>query len=305
MAHDHAAHQLDNGKISYTKAFALGIILNITFVVIEAGYGYFANSLSLMADAGHNLSDVLGLALAWGAAWLGTKKPSSKFTYGLGQTSILAALANAIMLLVAVGAIMWEAIVRLQHPEIVSSKIVIVVAAVGILINGVTALLFMSGRKSDLNIRGAYLHMLSDAAVSAGVVVAAIVISCTGWLWLDPVTSIAIGLVIVYGTWELLKDSIHLSIAAVPEGIEIEGVKTYLLSLQAVASVHDLHIWAMSTTENAMTAHLVIPVGHPGDNFIHEICEELERHFKIQHATIQIEKGDSHSHCKLEPDEVV
>ena len=306
-SHHHHGHHHghDHGPVSYNRAFAIGIVLNFAFVVIEAGYGFFANSLALMADAGHNLSDVVGLALAWGATWLSTRKPSARFTYGFGQTSILAALINALLLLIAVSGIIWEATVRLRHPEAVSSSVVITVAAIGILINGATALLFISGRKSDLNIRGAYLHMASDAVVSLGVVMAGIAMSYTGWLWLDPIVSLLISLVIVVGTWSLLRDSFRMALAAVPAGIEVKGIREYLGSVPGVTSVHDLHIWAMSTTQNALTAHLVIPAGHPGDEFIKKISHHLECKFNVNHATLQIELGDPAHKCELEPDDVV
>ncbi len=313
MDHTHHSHSHHHGHShgsshapnNFGRAFAVGIILNFAFVLIEAGYGYYANSLSLMADAGHNLGDVLGLALAWFAIWLGTKKPSQKYTYGLGQTSILAALLNALLLLVAVAGIVWESIARLRHPQLISGSIVIYVATIGIFINAGTALMFRSGKKSDLNIRGAYLHMAADALVSLAVVISGFIMSSTGWLWLDPVVSLIISAVIVFGTWELLRDSFNLAISAVPSTIKTEKVKQYLLSLNGVKAVHDFHIWAMSTTENALTAHIVIPTGHPGDHFLREISSELEHHFQIHHSTIQIEIANDSISCALESDEVV
>ena len=307
QSHDHGSHGHghSHAPASYNAAFAIGIALNFTFVIIEAFYGYFANSLALMADAGHNLSDVLGLLLAWGATYLATRKPSRKFTYGLRSSSILAALANAVLLLVAIGGIVWESIQRFSEPHAVNSSAVIVVAAIGILINGATALLFMSGRKTDLNLKGAYLHMLSDAIVSAGVVIAGIVIGYTALNWIDPAVSLVISVVIVWGTWGLLRDSIKLALNAVPDSINSENVRAYLQGLKDVREVHDLHIWAMSTTENALTAHLVIRAGRPGDKFLNDTSHHLEHDFGIHHSTIQIEMGDGDSVCKFAPDDVV
>ncbi len=303
--HDHDHHSHHHGPANYTKAFAIGITLNFVFVIIEAGYGYTSHSLALMADAGHNLSDVLGLLLAWGATYLATKKPSRKFTYGFRSSSILAALANAVFLLIAVGGIAWEAIQRFGEPHPVGATTVMAVAGIGILINGVTALLFMSGRKSDLNLKGAYLHMLSDAIVSAGVVVAGLVISFTGLNWIDPVVSLVISLVIVWGTWGLLRDSAKLALNAVPDSINGEEVFSYLKNLKDVTEVHDLHIWAMSTTETALTAHLIMKAGHPGDKFLKNLSHHLEHDFGINHPTVQIELADDGSPCELAPDEVV
>lgn len=258
-----------------------------------------------MADAGHNLSDVLGLLLAWGAAYLATKKPSKKYTYGFRSSSILAALGNAIFLLVAVGGIAWEAVQRFNDPQPIGTTTVMVVAGVGILINGVTALLFMSGRKHDLNLKGAYLHMLSDAVVSVGVVFAGILIAYTGEHWIDPAVSLAISAVIIVGTWGLLRDSVRLALHAVPESVDQEKVRQELSGLPEVREVHDLHIWPMSTTEVAMTAHVVIPGGHPGDKFLRQLSHKLEHDFGIHHMTIQIELGDTDGHCEQAPDEVV
>ncbi len=303
--HDHSHHGHSHAPIDFSKAFAIGIALNSMFVIIEAGYGYYANSLALMADAGHNLSDVLGLLLAWGATWLGKKKPSGRFTYGFGHSSILAALVNAIVLLLVVGGIIWEAIVRLGNPETVSSAVVMSVAAIGILINGTTALLFASGRKSDLNIRGACMHMAADALVSLGVVVTGAIMSFTGWLVLDSIVSIVIGVIIVIGTWSLLSESFILALAAVPAGIDTNKLKTYLSSIRGVSALHDLHVWAMSTKEIALTVHLMMPAGHPGDEVLAKISEDLDKQFKIQHVTVQIEIGDSKTVCRLQSDQVV
>jgi cobalt-zinc-cadmium efflux system protein len=289
---------------SFGTAFAVGIALNLTFVAVEFVYGVLANSMALVADAGHNLSDVLSLAIAWIASVLARRPPSSRLTYGLGGSSIVAALFNAVLLLVAVGAIAWEAILRLFHPEPVASGTVMIVAAVGIFINGATAWLFASGRKGDLNIRGAFLHMVADAAVSAGVVVAAAVILMTGWLWLDPLTSLAVVGLIVWGTWSLLRDSLAMSVSAVPAAIDPQAVRRYLESRPGVAAVHDLHIWPMSTTETALTAHLVLPAGHPGDEFLMQATTELKRRFGIGHTTLQIEVS-AETACQLAPDHVV
>jgi cobalt-zinc-cadmium efflux system protein len=273
-------------------------------VIIEVVYGFLGNSVALLADAGHNLGDVLGLLVAWTASVLVNRAPSARFTYGLRGSSILAALFNAIFLLLTVGAISWEAIQRFSNPEPVSGKTVMIVAAVGIIINGITAWLFASGRKGDLNVRGALAHMAADAFVSAGVVVAGLVILLTGWLWLDPLVSLAINAVIVWGTWGLLRDSVGMSMAAVPIQIDPAEVRRFIEGRAGVASLHDLHVWPMSTTEIALTCHLVIPAGHPGDAFIHGLFEELASRFKINHATVQIEV-DQHLACALAPDDVV
>jgi cobalt-zinc-cadmium efflux system protein len=289
---------------SFGTAFAVGIALNLAFVAMEFVYGVLANSMALVADAGHNLSDVLSLAIAWIASVVAKRPPSSRLTYGLGGSSIVAALFNAVLLLVAVGAIAWEAILRLFHPEPVASGTVMIVAAIGIVINGATAWLFASGRKGDLNIRGAFLHMVADAAVSAGVVVAAAVILLTGWLWLDPLTSLVVVGLIVWGTWSLLRDSLAMSVSAVPAAIDPQAVRRYLESRPGVAAVHDLHIWPMSTTETALTAHLVLPAGHPGDEFLMQATTELKRRFGIGHTTLQIEVS-AETACQLAPDHVV
>jgi cobalt-zinc-cadmium efflux system protein len=301
-AHSHAGHA--HAPADFGTAFMIGIGLNTAFVVVEAIFGFLSNSIALIADAGHNLSDVLGLVVAWAGAALARRSPSSRFTYGLKGAPILAALFNAVVLLVAVGAIAWEAAQRLFAPAPVAEVVVMIVAGIGVVINTVTALLFMSGRKGDINIRGAFLHMAADAAVSAGVVVAAIVIVFTGWLWLDPAVSIAIVIVIVWGTWGLLRESLALSLSAVPSAIDPDAVRGYLAGLPGVAGVHDLHIWAMSTTETAMTAHLVMPRGHPGDAALGHFAKELTLRFGIVHPTLQIELGDAEA-CPLEPDGIV
>lgn len=290
MSSHHHGHS--HAPANYNRAFIIGIILNIGFVLVEAGFGFLTNSLALLADAGHNLSDVLGLVLAFGASWLTRRRPTPRYTYGLRRSSIMAALFNACFLLVAMGAIALESIQRLNNPTPISGSIVIGVALIGIVINGVTAWLFMSGREQDLNIKGAFLHMAADALVSAGVVLAGIAILTTGWLWFDPVVSLIIVVVIVVGTWNLLRDSLNLALDAVPEGIEPQAVRTYLSELSGVVGVHDLHIWAMSTTETALTAHLVMLTGNPGDGFLSRISMELHDNFGIEHSTIQIETGN-------------
>jgi len=298
--HDHAhgpGHS--HAPASFGRAFALGIALNTAFVAVEAGYGLASGSMALVADAGHNLSDVLSLFLAWGASVLATRPPRGRFTYGFKSSSILAALGNAALLLVALGAILVESLRRLWAPEAVSPGPVMVVAAIGIAINTFTALLFMRGSKHDINLRGAYLHMAADAAVSAGVVLAGLAIALTGWRWIDPVTSLVIVVVIAIGTWGLARDSLKLGLQAVPPGIDPDAVTAYLAAQPGVAKVHDLHIWPMSTTETALTAHLVIPGGHPGDGFLSDLAHELEHDFGIGHATIQVETLDCGG-CSLE-----
>lgn len=308
-AHDHHGHSHDHGHshshtpASYGRAFAIGIALNTLFIAIEIIYGLKANSLALLADAGHNASDVLGLIVAWGAVWLTKRKPNARYTYGLQSSSILAALANAVFLLVAIGGIAWEAFQRIGHPEPVTGNMVMVVAGIGILVNGFTALLFMKGSKADLNIRGAFLHMATDAAVSLGVVISGLVILQTGMLWLDPAVSIAIALIIMFGTWGLLRDSVNLALHAVPTHIDAAQVKTFLLGVKGVTQVHDLHIWAMSTTTVALSAHLLMPAGHPGDAFVNDLAHRLEHDFGIHHVTLQIEMGTAE--CTLAPDHVV
>jgi len=297
--HNHAHHAPKN----FGWAFAVGIGLNILFVVVEAVYGILANSVALLADAGHNLSDVLGLLLAWGAAGLMRRAPTRRYTYGLGSSSILAALANAVLLLIAVGAIALEAVQRLANPHPVAGLTVIAVAGIGIIVNGVTAWMFASGRESDLNIRGAYLHMAADAAVSAGVVGAGFVILMTGWLWVDPLVSLIIAGIIVWGSWGLLRESINMALHAVPVGIDPVRVRAHLEAVPGVSAVHDLHIWPLSTTETALTCHLVMKEGSPGDTFLVEIAHQLKERFGIAHATIQVETGEAA--CALEPDHIV
>lgn len=287
-SHSHGPGGHVHAPANFGPAFAAGIALNTAFVIIEAIYGYLSNSTALIADAGHNLSDVLGLVVAWIAVVLAKRPASPRYTYGLRGSSILAALFNAVFLLIAVGAIGWEAILRLMHPEPMAETTVMIVAAIGIGINGFTAWLFASGSKDDLNIRGAYLHMAADAAVSAGVVVAAIIIMFTGWLWLDPAVSLVIVAVIVWGTWGLLRDSTAMSLDAVPSNIDPVAVRRYLEAQPGVTQVCDLHIWPMSTTEAALTCHLVMPGGHPGDAFLLQATRHLDETFNIHHTTIQI-----------------
>ncbi len=260
--------------------------------------------MALLADAAHNFSDVVGLLLAWGAIVLARHGPSQKFTYGLRGSSILAALANGAFLLLVTGGIVWEAIQRLFESAPVSGGTVISIAALGIVVNAGTAMLFAAGRRNDLNIRGAFLHMAADAGVSLGVVLAGIGIVYTGWLWLDPAISLLVSAVIVGGTWGLLRDSVRLALDAVPEGIEIDRVRSYLSGLPGVTELHDLHIWGMSTTETALTVHLVIPKGHPGDRFVASVCQHVRDTFRIGHTTIQVETDPAHP-CELAPDHVV
>lgn len=288
--HSHAGH--GHAPANFGRAFLIGTLLNLAFVMIEGGYGLAANSVALIADAGHNLSDVLGLLIAWAAATVSTRKPTANYTYGLGRSSILAALFNAVFLLVAVGAIGLEAVQRLRDPQPVAGGTVMAVAAVGIVINGLTAWLFAGGRKGDINIRGAFLHMVADAAVSAGVVVSGFAIGRTGWLWLDPATSLIIVSVILIGTWGLLRNALAMSLDRVPAGIAAHEVERALTDLPGTAYVHDLHIWPMSTTEVALTCHLVMPAGCPDDRFLHDVAAMLPRQFGIGHATVQVEQGD-------------
>jgi cobalt-zinc-cadmium efflux system protein len=299
-SHGHAGHSHAPDKFGW--AFASGAALNTAFVIAELIFGYAANSLALISDAIHNLSDVIALLLAWGAVWLSQKQPTQRHTYGYRRASILAALFNAGLLLVAVGGIVVEAVNRLAEPAPVAGLTVILVAALGVVINGGTALLFMRGRHGDLNIRGAYLHMAADAGVSLGVVVAAVVIMLTGWLWLDPAISLVIAAVVFWSGWGLARDSVNLALDGVPRGIELSEVRDYLAGLEGVIEVHDLHIWAMSTNETALTAHLVRP-GGSDDAFLHGVCEELSQRFNIHHATLQIEAAAEV--CKLAPAERV
>jgi cobalt-zinc-cadmium efflux system protein len=298
--HDHHGHS--HAPASFGLAFAIGVALNSAFVVAELIFGYAAHSLALISDAVHNLSDVMALLLAWGALWLSQRQPTDRHTYGYRRASILAALANAALLLIVVGGIAVEAIDRLRAPAEVATMTVLWVAAVGILINGATALLFMRGRHDDLNIRGAYLHMAADAGVSFGVVLAAALTMATGWTWIDPMVSLGIAAVVLVSGWDLARDSVNLALDAVPRDIALGDVREYLAALDGVSEVHDLHIWAMSTNETALTAHLVRPDGSD-DAFLHHCCEGLSRRFNIHHATLQVEVDGAV--CKLAPADVV
>jgi cobalt-zinc-cadmium efflux system protein len=289
---------------SFTRAFAIGISLNLAYVLGETFYGLLAHSLALLADAGHNLGDVLGLAAAWLASSLGSRRPSARYTYGLRRSSILAALGNAIVLLIITGGVSWEALRRLAAPEPANPHLVMAVAAVGIAINGATALMFLRGRQHDLNLRAAFAHMAADALVALGVVIGGALMLATHWLWLDPVLSLAISAIIVLGTWSLLKDSLNLALDAVPAGIDSAEVLDFLKTQPGVATVHDLHIWPMSTSETALTCHCLMPAGHPGDAFLVHLSQELHAHFDIDHTTIQIETDPAIA-CELESDRVV
>lgn len=298
--HGHGGHGHSHAPKSFDRAFAIGTTLNIGFVAVEAGYGIASGSTALLADAGHNLSDVLGLLIAWGAATLGRRNPTTRYTYGFRSSSILAAFLNALLLLVAIVVIAIEAIRRFSEPEPVAGGTVMIVAAIGILINGVTALLFMSGRKDDLNIKGAFLHMAADAGVSLGVVIAGFAILKTGLTWIDPVTSLVIVVVIAIGTWGLLRDSVNMSLQAAPPGIDPEAIGDFLRRHPGVMAIHDLHVWPMSTTENALTVHLLCPDGYSADAYTAELSALLKSRFGIDHSTIQIEI-DPTTPCELEP----
>lgn len=291
--HHHGSHHggMRSGDGDFGRAFGIGIALNFAFVVIEAAAGIIGNSMALLADAGHNLSDVLGLILAWGAHLLSRRPPTPRFTYGLQGSSILAALGNAVLLMVACGAIAWEAVRRMANPPEVMGGTMIAVAAIGIVINTATAMLFARGRKGDLNIRGAFLHMVSDALVSAGVVVAGALVLFTGEEWIDPITSLMIVAIIIVGTWGLFRDSLGLALNAVPQHIDMDAVSRMLAELKGVSAVHHIHIWPISTTAYALTAHLVMPTGHPGDAFLADVAHTIEHQFGISHATLQVELG--------------
>ncbi len=293
-AHDHHGHC--HAPVDFGRAFLVGILLNVGFVVVEAAFGIISNSMALLADAGHNLSDVLGLLLAWGAATLSKRAPTRRFTYGLGKTSVLAALFNALFLVLAIGAVAFAAIQRLGNPPPVPGLTVMAVAAAGVAINGLTAWLFASGRKGDINIRAAFQHMAGDAAVSAGVILAGLLILETGWLWVDPIVSLIIVGIIFAATWGLLRDSVAMSLDAVPPEIEPSFVEASLIALPGVTKVHSLHIWPVSTTEVALTCHLVMPVAPDDDEFLHSTQAMLRARHDILHATIQIERG-VHAHC--------
>ena len=284
---------------NFGPAFALTTALNLGLVVVQVVYGLIADSVALLADAGHNFGDAIGLILAWIAYTLGRVRATERFTYGYRSASILSAFANAVLLLVATGAIVWEALRRITEPPEVAGVTVMVVAGAGVVINGLSAWILMAGQKHDLNIRGAYLHLVADAAVSVGVVLGGAVIVATGWNWVDPAVSLVIAVVIVWGTWSLLRESFELSMQAVPKGIVLAEVRTYLEALPGIAGVHHLHVWAMSTTENALTVHLVFPAGHPGDAFLNQVSDALSHKFRIHHPTIQIEIADGAA-CAIE-----
>ena len=294
----HGAHGHDHAPKDFGRAFAIGLTLNIGFVIAEVVYGILGNSMALLADAGHNVGDVLGLIVAWAGMTLAKRGPTARFTFGLGKSSVLAALLNAMFLLVAVGAITFEAIQRLLNPEPVATTMVMMVAAAGVVVNGVTALMFASGSKSDINIRGAFLHMAADAGISAGVVIAGAVIAFTGLVWIDPAMSLVLNGVIIWGTWGLLKSAGAMALSGVPHEIEIEDVRATLLRLPDVREVCDLHIWALSTRDIAMSCHLVMPAGHPGDAFLTEAARVMKARFEINHPTFQID-FDKRTNCPL------
>ena len=297
-AHGHGHHHGHADPADFGRAFALGVALNLGFVGVEFVFGLLADSVALLADAGHNLSDVLGLAVAWGGAALARRPASPRFTYGLRKTTILAALANALFLLFACGGIAWEAARRFAEPPSVAGATVMAVAGIGIAVNAVTAALFASGRHGDINIRAAYLHMISDAAVSAAVVVAGGIVLLTRWTWIDPAVSLIVVAVILWGTWGLLRDSIGMALDAVPTRVDAAAVGTMLRGLDGVERIHDLHIWPISTTEVALTVRLVMPGGHPGDAFLRTAEERLRHDYGVDHSTIQIGLGGADA-CQL------
>jgi cobalt-zinc-cadmium efflux system protein len=307
MSGDHGHHHHHHGHGAggtRNRGFAIAVVLNVIFVVAEAAAGLVSGSMALVADAGHNLSDVLALLLAWAASVLASRPPSARYTYGLKSSSILAAIANAALLWVALGAILVETIRRFVDPAPVEGMTMIVVAAIGIVVNGCSALLFASGRKGDLNLRAAFLHLMADAAVSAGVVVAGIAVVLNGARWIDPLSSLIITVVIAWSSWGLLRDSVRMGLLAVPDAINEAEVRAFLASRPGVSAVHDLHIWPMSTTETAMTAHLVMPGGHPGDRFLHDLAHEMAHDFGIGHVTVQVEIM-ADIDCALESEGVV
>jgi len=287
----------DHGPARFDRAFAIGIALNAAFVAIEAFYGWKVDSLALLADAGHNLSDVAGLVLAWGGALAGRLRPDARHTYGWKRAGIVAAFVNALLLLVAAGSLALEAAQRLGSPQPVAGVTIMAVAAVGIVVNSVTALLFVRGRDHDLNVHGAFLHMAADALVSAGVVIAGALALWLGWTWLDPVTSLVIVAVIVIGTWSLFRQSLHLLFDGVPEGVDLHAVQAVLEALPGVSDVHDLHVWAMGTTDTALTAHLVMPHTHADDAFLQQVTRELHERFGIVHVTLQVVRAPFTQPC--------
>jgi cobalt-zinc-cadmium efflux system protein len=300
MGHDHA-----HAPANYNRAFAVGVALNLAYIGVEAAFGVLGGSLALLADAGHNLSDVLGLLLAWGGYHLAQYPPTERHTYGFRSSSILAALLNALILMAAIGGIAWEAIRRFGQAQEIAGGTIMWVAGVGVAINAVTALLFMKGRRSDLNIQGAFLHMAADAGVSLGVVLAGLAILATGLEWIDPAVSLLVAVVIFIGTWGLLRDSVNLALHAVPKDIDPGEVADYLRGLPGVVEVHDLHIWPMSTTETALTAHLIKPAIDNEDDLLARTCHELHERFGIEHATLQFERGRGSNVCRQAPPDVV
>ncbi len=300
MGHDHShAHAHPHTAPAYGRVFAVGIALNLAFVVVEVACGIVAHSVALLADAGHNVGDVVGLAMSWGATALASLKPSSRRTFGFRRTTIVASVTNALVLLFMTGALTWESILRLLHPEPAHGRTMIVVALVGAFINAGSALLFMSAGQKDLNVRSAFVHLASDALLALGVAAAGAVILATGWLWVDPAVSIVLALTILLGTWSLMRKSMNLMLDAVPEGIDPEEVKTFLAALPGVVEVHDLHIWAMSTTETALTAHLVMPHASHDPAFLAKVCHELHEDFDIDHSTLQIDPEEAPTPCAL------
>lgn len=305
MAHNHPHGHNHAHAANQDRAFVLGIVLNFAIVIVQTVYGIAAHSMALLADAGHNLGDVLGLVLAGGAAFLARRRPTKRRTYGYRRLTLLSALANGVFLLVALGAIALESIRRLGAPEPVAEKPVIVVAAIAVVVNGASALAFLRGGKQDLNVRAAFLHLAGDAGISVGVVVAAIVVLRTGWFWVDPALSLAVAGLILVSTWSLLRRSLNLVLDAVPEGIDIDAVRAYLSSLPCVREVHDLHVWPLSTTESALTAHLVMPGNACEPTFLADVCRQLHERFEIDHATLQVDPEEAPSPCKLAPDEIL
>ncbi len=300
--HEHAGASEGAGK---GRAFAIGIGLNLVFVVVEVVAGLFAHSLALLADAGHNFGDVLGLGLAWGAAALAQRKPSARRTYGLRRTTIVASVTNAVTLLFITGGLAWESVRRLFSPTEVASKVVIVVALVGTVLNAAAALPFLEGRGKDLNVKSAFLHLAADAALSLGVAVAGVVVLYTGFTWVDPLMSIVLAVTILVSTWSLMRGSLDLMLDAVPEGIDPDAVRSFLAALPGVVEVHDLHIWAMSTTETALTAHLVMPRAAHAPAFLSDACKAIHERFGIAHATLQVDPADAPHPCRLAAEEGV
>jgi cobalt-zinc-cadmium efflux system protein len=307
--HDHGHHHHGGGHHHHVPTdmgmvFAVGVTLNTLFVIVEVGAGLFSGSMALLADAGHNASDVLALLMAWGATVLAKRAPTSRRTYGLRKGTVLASLGNAVFLLLAIGGIVSESIHRLTLPSTIDTRTVAITAAIGIVINTATALLFMRGSKEDLNVRGAFLHMASDAVISFVVVIGAGVIALTGLQWIDPALSLGIAVVIVIGTWGLLRDSVNLALDGAPREIDVAEVRAWLASQPGVEEIHDLHIWAMSTTETALTAHVIRPANDDADGFLHATCEALSQRFNIGHSTLQVET-DADTACRLAPHGVV